>query len=71
MEKEKWEQGAVKHPGRVHRYLMREYGKEAFHEDGTIKEEYLNRAEERAKKEGNIGLEKAIVLAKTFKKQNE
>ena len=68
MEKEKFIQGAIQHPGRVHRYLEREYGPEAFKPDGTIKAEYLDKAETKTKEAGNVSLERAIILAKRLKK---
>jgi len=64
----KWIQKAVKKPGRTHAYLSRLYGSKAFNADGTIKVEYLNKAIERAKKEGNTSLERALLLAKNLKR---
>jgi hypothetical protein len=58
---------AIQRPGRVHRYLIKEYGGEAFRKDGTIKEEYLNRAKGRAELDGNKSLVDAIDLAITLK----
>ena len=58
----------VRRPGRVRRYVARVYGRRAFDEDGRIKHEYLERAEHRAKREGNTSLERAVVLAKNFRK---
>jgi len=67
MEKDKFIQGAIKHPGRVHRYLERQYGSEAFKADGTIKEGYLDKAETKAREANNTSLERAIILAKRLK----
>lgn len=66
--KRDWISDAVEHPGRVHRYLERLYGKKAFAKKGTIKQEYLNKAIKRAKAEGNTSLVRALYLAKTLKK---
>ncbi|AGG36571.1 VP2-like protein [Sulfolobales Mexican fusellovirus 1] len=44
MAEEKWIQKAVKHKGRVHRYLEHLYGHKAFKENGDIKVKYLNMA---------------------------
>lgn len=68
MANDKFIQEAVKRPGRVHHYLAKLYGKKAFTERGTIKEEYLDKALERAKKHGETSLEEAIVLAQRLKK---
>ncbi|WP_202981404.1 hypothetical protein [Sulfolobus sp. E11-6] len=50
MAEEKWIQKAIKHKGRVHRYLIRLYGKKAFTRDGDIKMSYLNKAIKHVKK---------------------
>lgn len=65
---EKWIQEAIERPNRVRTYLKRTYGDVAFNKDGTIKIEYLNKAIERAKENGNTSLVKALQLAKTLKK---
>ena len=66
--KRKWLQKAIKREGRVRRYLRRVYGSKAFTRKGTIKVEYLNKAERRAEKTGNLSLERAIILAKRLRK---
>lgn len=66
--RDRWIQRAVKRPGRVHRYLSRLYGSKAFNADGTIKAEYLERAIEHAKREGNTSLVRALNLAKNLKR---
>jgi len=65
---DKWIQGSIKHKGRVHRDLMRLYGKKAFKEDGTIKMSYLDKAYEHAKKMHETSLERAINEAKNLKR---
>jgi len=67
-QEEQWLQKAIKREGRVRRYLRRVYGNRAFNKDGTIKMEYLDKAERRAEKSGNRSLEQAINLAKRLKK---
>ena len=63
MSEELWIQGSIRHEGRVHRYIMREYGEKAMacHASGrcTIKGEYLDRAIERAKAMHETSLEGA------------
>ncbi len=39
-----WEEKAVKHPGRVRRYIEREYGEDCFDENGDIKMSCLDEA---------------------------
>lgn len=57
-------QGAIEHPGRVHRYVMKEFGRKAFTQRGTIKDGYLEKAERRAWASHQTSLERAIILAK-------
>lgn len=68
----KWLQKAInpKHKDRVKNYVRRLYGAKAFTERGTIKPEYLNKAEEHAEKTGNTGLVRATALAKRLKKMH-
>jgi hypothetical protein len=69
--REKWIQGSIKHKGRVHRYIMREYGDEAFDCHGrrcVIKPEYLDRAIKKARRMGETSLLKALDEAKTLKR---
>ena len=70
---DKWIQKAVKRPGRVHRYLMRLYGRKAFTKDGDIKMEYLDKAIKHVKKakmskERKRSLLSALLLAKRLKR---
>ena len=64
----KWIQRAIKRKGRVHKYVSRLYGEKAFTKRGTIKEEYLRKALKHAKEEGNVSLERAILLAKRLRR---
>lgn len=68
---ENWIQEAIKHPGRVHKYLAREFGEKAFTKDGKIKMKYLNKAIKKAREEGNVSLEKALLLAKRLKEMSK
>jgi len=63
-----WIQRAVKRPGRVRRYISRVYGNKAFTKDGKIKLEYLKKAKERALRNGNTSLARAIQLAINFRR---
>lgn len=58
---------AIRRPGRVHKYLMREFGNKAFDNKGKIKSTYLNKAIRIVKKENDLSLERALKLAKTLK----
>lgn len=69
--KKKWIQKAIKRPNRVHKYIARVYGNKAFKRNGTIKMQYLNQAIERAKRERNISLLRALVLAKRLKRMHK
>jgi hypothetical protein len=62
----KWIQKSVKKPGRVKKYIREKFGDKAFTARGTIKPEYLNKAEKLA--ENNPSLKAAIILAKRLKK---
>lgn len=64
----KFLQKAIKRPGRVTRYVKREYGDKAFTDKGDIKVHYLDMAENKARKAGDTSLERAIILAKRLKK---
>ncbi|QGA87257.1 VP2 [Sulfolobus spindle-shaped virus] len=73
---EKWIQKAIKRKGRVHRYLMRLYGKRAFKKNGDIKIEYINKAIKHVKrsklsKEEKRSLLSALYLAKRLKKMHK
>jgi hypothetical protein len=68
-----WIQRAIKRHGRIHKYVMKVYGKRAFTRDGKIKMTYINRAIERVKKEKLPKEEKrsllsALYLAKRLKR---
>ncbi len=68
----RWIQKAVRRKGRVHRYLMRLYGKKAFTKNGDIKMKYLNMAIRHVKharmpKERRRSLLSALYLAKRLK----
>lgn len=67
----KWEQTAVKHPGATREYIKKAYGSAGFNADGTIKMGVLEEAIRRAKASGNTRLEKRLVLARTYKLQDE
>lgn len=64
----KWERKAVKHPGRVTRYMKRKYGSKAFTKKGTIKMKYLQKA---IKETTSTSLKRALILARTFKRQHK
>ncbi len=68
--KEDWEEGAVKRPGRVRRYLKKIYGKEAFLPNGNIKIIYVKkeiaRLEDIPKAERPESILHALYLARTF-----
>lgn len=57
-------QRAIKHPGRSHEYLAREFGDKAFTKEGNIKEEYFDKGIQKAKEAGNTSLERALTLGK-------
>lgn len=61
-------QGSIQRPGRTKEYIMRIYGNRGFNLDGTIKEEYLDKAIKRAKDRGETSLEKALVEGRTLKR---
>ncbi len=66
----RWIQDAVRHPGRVKKYLRRQYGEKAFTESGEIKQEYVHKAireiKERPPSKRPPGLLQALHLAKRF-----
>lgn len=66
----RWIQDAVRHPGRVKKYLRMRYGDEAFTKSGEIKQLYVNRAirelKERPPSKRPPGLLQALHLAKRF-----
>jgi hypothetical protein len=67
---DKFIQRAIEHKGRVRRFLHETYGDTAFEKKGSrkvIKPEYLDYAEKHAKETGNVGLERAVILAKRLK----
>lgn len=68
MAEEYFIQPSIKHPGRTKAYIMRIYGNRGFNMDGTIKEEFLDKAIERVKDRRDRSLEKALVEAKTLKR---
>ena len=67
---EKFIQEAIKHPGRVHTYVSREFGPNAFYRRGTIKPGYLISAKRLAEKNNDKDLVKAIDLAIELRKFN-
>ena len=64
----RWIQKAIKRKGRVRSFLKRKYGRKAFTKKGTIKAEYLKKAERHAERTGNLSLERAVILAKRLKR---
>ncbi|WP_456416664.1 capsid protein VP2 [Methanocaldococcus sp.] len=66
-----WLSHAIKHPGRVRRYLKRMYGDEAFFKDGRIKKTYIDKAiqelKQRPPSKRPKGLLNALYLAKRLK----
>jgi hypothetical protein len=60
-------QKAIKHPGRVLKYIRREYGIKAFTKSGKILPKYLDMAIAKVKAEHNVSLERALVQAKNLK----
>ncbi len=72
-----WEEKAVKHPGRVRRYIEREYGEDCFDENGDIKMSCLDEAIDDVREECEehhteqcISLLRALELAKRFKQMH-
>jgi hypothetical protein len=70
-----WLSKAIKRPGRVHLYIMREYGEDCFDENGDIKMSCLDEAIEDVRArcqehrtEECVSLLRALELARTFKK---
>jgi len=67
----RWIQKAIKHPGRVERYLRRKYGPKAFHGD-NVKVEYIKKAikelKERPPSKRPKGLLQALYLALRLKR---
>jgi hypothetical protein len=61
------QEAVARHPGRVKKYIEREFGSKAFEKKGTIKEKYINLGIRRAKAKGETSLERALLLAKTLK----
>jgi len=75
---DKWIQHAVKRPGRVHRYIAREYGEDCFDEDGDIKMSCLNEAIADVREECEehhteqcVSLLRALELAKRLKEMHK
>ena len=70
--RENWIQRAIKHPGRVRRYLKRIYGDEAFTKNGEIKQQYVHKAinelKERPPSKRPKGLLNALYAALTLEK---
>lgn len=62
----KWLKKAINpaHRGRVRAYVRRKYGAKAFTQRGTIKPEYLNKAQTTK----NASLKRAIILANRLRK---
>ena len=74
---DEWIQKAIKHPGRVRRYIAREYGEDCFTEDGDIKMSCLDEAIEDVKEECEErhteqceSLLRALYLAKRLKEMH-
>jgi hypothetical protein len=72
-----WIQHAIKHPGRVRRYIAREYGEDCFTEDGDIKMSCLDEAINDVKEECEerhteqcLSLLRALELAKRLKEMH-
>ncbi len=69
--KKYWEEGIIKRPGIVKRYLRHIYGKEAFNPGGTIKMSYLlkeiAKLESLPKNERPERTLHELYLARTFK----
>jgi len=75
---DKWIQHAVKRPGRVHRYIAREYGEDCIDDDGDIKMSCLNEAIEDVREECEerhteqcLSLLRALELAKRLKEMHK
>ena len=68
-----WEEQAIKHPGRVRKYLKMKYGTIAFLPNGNIRLKYLNMAIRDQKAipitQRPRGLLSALVLAKNLKRR--
>jgi hypothetical protein len=60
-----WIQRAIKHPGRVRRYMKHRYGKKAFTKSGEIKTSYLRKA---AKETKSRSMRSALLLAIRLKR---
>ena len=65
--KRRWIQHAIKHPGRVRRYLLRKFGRKALTKDGEVKDQYVRKAikelKERPPSKRPKGLLNALYLA--------
>lgn len=64
--KDDWIHDAIKRPGRVRRYVRRNFGEKAFEANGGIKPTYLTKAKEIAKSHDNRSMVDAIDLAITM-----
>ena len=64
----KWMQKAIRHPGRVKKYLSRKYGRKAFTASGEVKQQYVYKAirglKSRPQSARPKGLLNALQLAK-------
>jgi hypothetical protein len=74
---DKWIQQGIKHTGRVHKYIMREYGEDCFTKDGNIKMSCLDEAIQDVKQECEereteqcLSLLRALELAKRLKQMH-
>lgn len=65
---DRWVQRAIKHPGRVQKYVLKKMGAKGFTPEGTIRPEALVEAKRIARKNHDVGMEDAITLAQRLKK---
>jgi len=65
----KTDKGKKRNAGRVRHYAMRVIGKKAFTASGKLKASALKILKNRAKKSGNVSLERAITEAQNFRKK--
>ena len=65
-----WIAGATKRKGRLHAKLKRLYGEKAFHKNGTIRADYLEKALKHAEREHDLKLEREVRLARVLKRIN-
>jgi len=73
--KKKWLQEAIRHPGKVKRYLARKYGSAAFTRAGEVKQQFVYKAirelKEKPASRRPKGLLNALHLAARLEKRKK